>query len=249
MRIRKIKYNDHSVRGNLELDLVNSSKGTVYDNIVFAGENGTGKTTILTTLNEFLCGGSISLFAFIEYDVNDTELRAIPCQNSSQLEHGFWMMTDTENNLIQEMTIGRSRVDETLDNDERNIRINGSIFSKARADCQTTPITSITVLQIDASKTDNDHEENFTSLKQLIVDLRNQDDEQYRKMNESGSTVTNSTFEPQSKLFRFTSAFQNFFGGKIKFKEIIDIKNNNRNGQVEKHVIFKKNDKDISGHL
>lgn len=52
--IRKIKWNDHAILGNLELDFTKPD-GSVYNTIVLAGENGTGKTTILETLSTFLC--------------------------------------------------------------------------------------------------------------------------------------------------------------------------------------------------
>ena len=47
--IRKIKWNDHAILGNLELDFAKPD-GSVYNTIVLAGENGTGKTTILERL-------------------------------------------------------------------------------------------------------------------------------------------------------------------------------------------------------
>ena len=47
--IRKIKCNDHAILGNLELDFTKPD-GSVYNTIVLAGENGTGKTTILEEL-------------------------------------------------------------------------------------------------------------------------------------------------------------------------------------------------------
>lgn len=43
--IRKIKWNDHAIWGNLELDFTKPD-GSVYNTIVLAGENGTGKTTM-----------------------------------------------------------------------------------------------------------------------------------------------------------------------------------------------------------
>ena len=61
MMITKIKWKNHNVLGNLKLDFTNKD-GTVYDNIVIAGENGTGKTTILETLVNFLSGGTIVPF-------------------------------------------------------------------------------------------------------------------------------------------------------------------------------------------
>ena len=60
--IKKIKWNNHEVLGNLELDFTKPD-GSVYNTIVLAGENGTGKTTIFDTLSTFLNLGSIEAFA------------------------------------------------------------------------------------------------------------------------------------------------------------------------------------------
>ena len=64
--ITAIKWNDHPILGNLELKLTKPD-GTPYKTIVIAGENGTGKTTILETLSTFLNLGSIEAFEYINY--------------------------------------------------------------------------------------------------------------------------------------------------------------------------------------
>lgn len=64
--IRKIKWNNHDVLGSLELDFTKPD-GSIYNTIVLAGENGTGKTTILDTLSTFLNLGSIEAFEYINY--------------------------------------------------------------------------------------------------------------------------------------------------------------------------------------
>ena len=64
--IKKIKWHNHAILGNLELDFTKPD-GTIYDTIVLAGENGTGKTTVLETLSTFLNLGSIEPFEYINY--------------------------------------------------------------------------------------------------------------------------------------------------------------------------------------
>lgn len=68
--IRKIKWNNHALLGNLELDFTKLN-GSVYNTIVLARENGTGKTTILETLSTFLNLGSIEAFDYIDYMANE----------------------------------------------------------------------------------------------------------------------------------------------------------------------------------
>ena len=69
MKIRKVKWANHPILGNLELDFINPATNKPYSTIVLAGENGTGKTTILETINTFLCFGTFVPFNYIEYEL------------------------------------------------------------------------------------------------------------------------------------------------------------------------------------
>ena len=66
--IKKIKWKNHNSLGNLLLDLTKPD-GTAYNTIILAGENGSGKTTVLDTLSDFLNGMSFEPFDYIDYDV------------------------------------------------------------------------------------------------------------------------------------------------------------------------------------
>ena len=68
--ITKLKWKNHSILGNLELDFTNTS-GIPYNTVILAGENGTGKTTILETLATFLNLGTIKPFEYIEYKIDN----------------------------------------------------------------------------------------------------------------------------------------------------------------------------------
>ncbi len=54
MKIRRIKFDNNPIVGNLELNFINRATGEPYDTILLVGENGTGKTTILSTISKFL---------------------------------------------------------------------------------------------------------------------------------------------------------------------------------------------------
>lgn len=76
-----------------------------------------------------------------------------------------------------------------LDNEPGNIRSKGCATSKARAEYKTEKIKSVTVSGLDRSKIAIDSTDNFTSLKQLLVDLSAQDDAAYAKENRCRSEM------------------------------------------------------------
>ena len=49
MRLSELKFENHPILGNLNLSF-SKDNNHIYDNIVFVGENGCGKTTILKEL-------------------------------------------------------------------------------------------------------------------------------------------------------------------------------------------------------
>ncbi len=66
--IKKLKWKNYLSLGNLELDF-SKTDGTVYNTIVLAGENGTGKTTILETLSSYLDRRSLAPFEYVDYNI------------------------------------------------------------------------------------------------------------------------------------------------------------------------------------
>ena len=49
MKLAKLVIENNPILGNISLDF-RDKKGIVVDNIIFAGENGSGKTTILNII-------------------------------------------------------------------------------------------------------------------------------------------------------------------------------------------------------
>lgn len=237
MKIRKVKWANHPILGNLELDLVNPATNKPYSTVVLAGENGTGKTTILETLNTFLSIGSFEPFDTIEYEVEEKRYiltpATIPGSNKT-----FFTRYDVENDSSENINTDKYNSPNTIQSDDKDPRSYGSVFSRPRADYKTNKIESVKTNELDKNKYDSDNDDNFTSLKQLIVDVQNQDNEQYRdindKRNQQGQLpMSTADFEPISKIYRFKSAFNGFFET-IKYKKV-------GNASGEKVVIFEKN--------
>ncbi|RZK10104.1 MAG: ATP-binding protein [Flavobacterium sp.] len=238
MKIRKIKWKNHPILGNLELDLINPATGNPFDTIIFAGENGTGKTTILETVSTFLNLGSCEFFDFIEYTVSGNIYKAIPSSENSTIKD-FFDLVDASGNVTK-IRSNKNNNRQQIETNTLDIRHYGCVFSKARADYKTQQITSTTTKALDTDKYDNDREDDFTSLKQLVVDIQNQDNSDYVELNKGlgASPKSWDDYYPSSKIYRFKNAFDSFFKN-LKYERVIDRNN-------EKVILFNKNGKTIS---
>lgn len=246
MKIAKIKWKGHPILGDLELDFTNKNKkGIPYDTIIFAGENGTGKTTVLTSISDFLNGYSID-FEYIEYQIDNKIYQAIPPTKESY--YGYYNLRLPNETIIQvdsgKNRNGSSSSNPSIDEDFRNIRFYGCVFSKARADYRTEKIIGTTTKQLDIENKDIDTEDNFTSIKQLLVDIEGEDNAKFKEdskeREELGKDAIHwSKFKPSSKMYRFSKAFDNFFENKIKYGKI-------ESNSAEKVILFEKYGRDIS---
>ena len=234
--IKKIRWENHEILGNLELDFLKQD-GTPYNTIILAGENGTGKTTILETLAEFLNLGSIKPFKEIEYIINENPYK-ISKYYSYEDEYGFHIRKNLNNGAITDVHTNKNNNLQILNSDLEDIRYYGFVYSKARSGFVAGKIKNTSTQQLDSNKYENDENNDFTFLKQLIVNVASQDNaELMRKF--KNNELESDFFEKNSKLFRFTKAFNGFFND-IKFKEV-DFEDPN-----ELKILFEKNNKEIA---
>lgn len=237
--LKKIKWNNHYSLGNLELDF-KKDDGSAYNTIVLAGENGTGKTTILETLSGFLNGYSMQPFEYIEYGAAGIDYHIIPHDTNGKI--GFHKRAIVGTEEYENVYTGRNNNEEVMRNDVKDIRHYGFVYSKARSGFNTGQVTSITTQQVDAEKFEPDEQENFTRIKQLIVDIEQQDDAAWRAETLQ-KNVTDQKYEDfvteRSKGYRFQKAFNEFFGD-VKYKGI------DNNSPQEKKVLFEKHGIPIS---
>jgi len=238
MKIKKVKWNNHPIIGNLEIDFINPTNGEPYETIILAGENGTGKTTILETISTFLNTGPFEFFEFIEYSIGTEIFKAIPTSDGT-VHKPFYDLIDNSG-TVHKIRADKNNNPQLIESNPQDIRHYGCVFSKARADYKTKKITSTTTKSLDMEKYDNDQEDDFTSLKQLIVDVQNQDTSEYAEINKSLGPNPKpwNDFFVTSKIYRFKNAFDTFFE-KLKYEKVA-------NSNSEKAILFKKNNSSIS---
>ena len=234
--IRKIKWDNHEILGNLELDFTKSD-GTICNTIILAGENGTGKTTILETLSTFLNRGSIEAFNYISYTIDDTPY-TVTKKEDLDSSLGFHMRKNELNGTSQKVRSNKSNNPQLIESDCEDLRHYGFAYSKARSGFNTEKVRATTIQQLDSGKYENDERDDFTAIKQLIVDIDAQDNAEWMRITESGTEISFTDFKRTSKKYRFEAAFNDFFDA-VKFKGV-----ENSNGE-ELRIIFEKNGKGI----
>lgn len=235
--IRKIKWNNHDILGNLELDFTKPD-GSIYNTIVLAGENGTGKTTILETLSTFLNLGSIEAFEYIKYVVDGVPYTISQRANVNP-ELGFHVRKNESDGTTQTIRTNRNNSLQLIDSDLSDLRHYGFSYSKARSGFNTQKVKSTTTQQLDSEKYENDSKDDFTSVKQLIVDIDAQDNSEWMRITKAGMQTSFTIFKQTSKMYRFDKAFNEFFGT-VKFKGV-----DNTNPEEIK-ILFEKHGKEIS---
>jgi predicted ATPase len=237
MKIKKIKWKDHPILGDLLLDLVDGNSGDPYRTIVLAGENGTGKSTILEELGSFLNLGPFPKCEYIEYIVKGISYTAVPASNSPI--DSFFDIKDISN-VTHQIRTNRNNNFQEIETTENDPRRYGCVISKARSDFKTEKITGSKTSTLDTDKYEIDGSDDFTSLKQLVVDVVQHDNSDYANRNKALGTnsISWESFYPDSKIFRFKSAFDNFFE-RLTFDGVADF-------QDQKEVRFSKNGKSIS---
>lgn len=234
--IKKIKWKDSNVLGSLELDFTKPD-GTVYNTVVIAGENGSGKTNILETLANFLNLGSFDPLGELNYEINGVTYTLTPADNNSNF--GFHKRKNNADGTEKLVVSNKNNSRASIEEDMLDIRHYGCVYSKARSGFGTKAIKSSTTEQLDNSKYENDEKEDFTQIKQMLVDIQIQDDRSWARMSSTGTTMTYDQFAQTSKTYRFQKAFNEFFQG-MQYDGIDE-------GAAEAlNVIFNKNNHSIS---
>ena len=195
--------------GDLELDFTKAN-GTPYNTIVLAGENGTGKTSILGTLANFLNGVSFEPFKSISYTVNGNDFTAFG-NTDEAARLGYY---DRINNATGTHTRIRSNQNfskEKINEDADDIRHYGCAYSRAKSGFKTNAVKSIDANELDSNSNLNDASDDYTSIKSMLISVDNQDNSKWAEISKSGVATTWAEFSQMSKMHRFEHAFNSFF--------------------------------------
>ena len=223
-KIKKIKFHNHPILGDIALDFCDQS-GKAADTIILAGENGTGKSTILETI----------------YQISNRTI-----DNEVELK-----MEDLK--MGQERNIKYYRENETIylseNGSKRYIGILGDkykfpcIYSTVAINFRSREIETVKSSSLDEKTQCSLSDENLAmQIKQLLVDIQSQDDSNYAQIareNRRASydeIMASGNFKP--KMPRFTKAFERMFSD-IKYSGL-------ETNAGHKNIMFKKFNQPVS---
>lgn len=190
LKIRKVKFLNEVQFGDLELDFLNSQTGLPYQNIVFVGDNGVGKTNLLRFIKEIISSPTRSyIYRHIEYELSGRVCRFERLPDDAENNHRYQLYDAETNSIFLINTIYDDYPDGLRPPSE------GIIMSYSN----------------------NDHFEqkndDFSSVIDRLVNLQNEDSINYAYYNikHDDAPLRWSEFFQRSKMKTFADSFNAFF--------------------------------------
>lgn len=255
MKYRKICFTNHPILGTVTFDFVNQRTGQPYQNIIFAGENGIGKTVFLNFLNTFLPANRIRDIGVIHFEIelSDEDIQRLIDKTKGTYGNIFSVGDFSDNNLVYDYDstnteaqywgtgtyIDKNGICQTKHGYFFNFFFR-SIFSRAEINFTPKKINSVTGMEIDQQDFEQQRSsENLGSeIKQLFVDINTQDALETQEWTDAhpGSPLPDDKKHPRQR--RFTDAFNKMFPTKRLAKV------NSQKGNID--VLFEENGKQMS---
>lgn len=229
MKMKSIQFIKHEILGNLFIDFCDAG-GKPVDTVILAGENGTGKSTILNTL-----------FDIVNYTVKSELIVTLVNNKSNEETLEYYLKAQTDGHKVIFVKNGADDFIQVLPAFQAMSRFLG-VFSDIDIDFKAKGVGSVTSLNIDVDKGSRRSSEDMSSqIQQLIVDIQSLDDaELSKKVRErKGDTISVNKDLLDGRMNRFLKAFEFMFGERITYDGIDNINN-------AKRIMFRKGTSRIS---
>lgn len=215
IKLRKIKFDKHPILGDLSLDFT-LPDGKAADIIILAGENGSGKSTILNEI--------FNLPKNLVHNTVHTEEEGEECT---------YMPDETRPDLYiwKHSSKGKEKfVSYNLSGIDMK-----SIYADVSINYDVGDISSITSLELDRNtNSERMRGDAATKIEQLLIDINNQDAndfaDRYEQERDAGRDISNMV--TRTRMQRFNRAFKKIFND-ICFKTV-------KNDGSRKIVLFEK---------
>lgn len=222
MKIKSIQFKNHSILGNLFVNFCDK-EGKPVDTVLIAGENGTGKSTLLNEIYKILTlkiDNPLTLTAEVDNKeiVFDYYLKTLSSRQACYVKVGSkeHVVVPTYH-PYEEHFIG--------------------IFSDVDIHFNTKPIANVTSLDIDTKPNSRRSNEQMTQeIQQLLIDIQALDDAKISQMirMKKGEQVLVDESLLSGRMERFVYAFDYMFGGKLSYDQIKNVDN-------RKAILFRRN--------
>lgn len=221
-KIRKINFHNHKILGDLVLNFCDQEDKAV-DTIILAGENGTGKSTILNELYS-IASHNINSPCTVEFEDNSNNIFTIDYYFvKSQINYKEIMYAEDNQGFKAYVNT------ETF---KQKYPFTG-IYSDVDINFNTNPINTVTSMVLDSTNKSRRSTNNFpTEIKQLLIDIQAADDSDVAQILRTNKSLTYNDVNIEERMLRFTNAFNIMFEN-LTYSKIIN--NNNH-----KEIIFKK---------
>lgn len=212
-KVRKIKFVNHQVLKNMELNFLGVD-GNAVDTVIFAGENGCGKSTIIDELYKVVAGRK-PVSNITEYEV-DGEIYTVKLDAKSDASYSI-ACYDKDGHSINDTLPAFS-----------------AIFSDVDINFHSKGISAVTSMTLDEQYRCKRSDDNLpTIINQLLIDIQALDDADITKKARENPTIPYAKMGVDERMNRFRNAFCRMFDN-LEYNGI-----DNQNG--EKVVLFKKN--------
>ena len=224
MKIYDIKFKNHPILGDLALDFT-SPDGEPIDTVIIAGENGTGKSTIINAIYDLISGKKMTdVVITVEMD---GEKHTLTYYGNTERENVVWVADETNWKAV----VGSDQY--------RQKYKMSAIFSDVDINFHSQDISSVTSMSLDAnSESRKSNTDLPKQVKQLLVDIQASDDAAISKACRENPEVYVKDLPVNERMPRFTRAFSYMFEN-MQYDSVDNVSG-------KKSVRFRKNDQLIS---
>ena len=198
-KIRKITFHNHPILGNLFLNFCNP-EGKSVDTVILAGENGTGKSTILNAIYTLI--SQVADFeADVEYETNNTVF--VMTYRYKDLKNGSRYLYANDGTGMNAILGSK---------DVSNKYPMTGIYSDVDINFHSEKLSSVTSLTLDeksgSRRSSNDLPR---QINQLLIDIQALDDADVAFAVREHPELAGKDLGVEERMPRFTSAFNRMF--------------------------------------
>lgn len=235
-KIRKAKTINHPILGDFSIDFTKDD-GSCFDTIIFAGENGTGKTTIL----EFL-----TLISSLTYDgTNQSLVETESIEIEVEVDNNIYVLKSVSSDVKRTMCAWHSldgiRLQDGIQKND-NRRLN-TILSDVEINFNYAAIKHATTETIDETQgiagVIRPSRVLSNEIAQLFVDIAQLDNNDIADWIKEHPGAIPSLSQVDIRMSRFKRAFDYMFSGNLNYKKIADAASS-VSLEKRKEIIFAK---------